>query len=72
MANNLRHERRSYYEKYYRQLVGATITKFTLGQELWPQFTVHSPVVGDLTLEISRDEEGNGPGFIFIGDANSK
>jgi len=61
------------HRTYYAQLVGATITGFTLvpperdepHHRGWPTFTVeHGDQV--LILEVSRDEEGNGPGFLFI------
>ena len=52
---------------YYSSLVGFLITDFRLSNDDdgdWPIFTVEK---GDekFEVEVSRDEEGNGPGFLF-------
>jgi hypothetical protein len=62
-----RQQEEKFYTDYYSQLIGGKITGFhlTLGEgELWPTFTVK---VGKktYTIELSQDEEGNGPGFLF-------
>ena len=62
------------YEKYYAQLVGATV----LGVEVlkdeddddnfargWATIWVEATDGERYKLEVSQDEEGNGPGFIF-------
>tara|TARA_B100000035_G_C21006508_1_gene557545 strand:- start:1282 stop:1491 length:210 start_codon:yes stop_codon:yes gene_type:complete len=55
-------------EEYYKQMVGFEIVGFKMdgeGIDAWPVFTVKK---GDDTLQmvVSRDPEGNGPGFVFI------
>ena len=59
-----------FYRRYYKQLEGATITKFQGmvdedGLDPFPKFYAKAKDGTKLTLEISRDEEGNGGGFIF-------
>jgi len=61
---------RKFYKDYYGVLVGATITKATIGEqdeegETWPVFEVKLKDGTKLELELSQDEEGNGPGFMF-------
>tara|TARA_Y100000389_G_scaffold196216_1_gene228791 strand:+ start:201 stop:392 length:192 start_codon:yes stop_codon:yes gene_type:complete len=57
--------------KYYEQLVGMTITGFTFtdgdGVDDFPTFILmyHGR---EYKIEVSRDQEGNGGGFLFIGD----
>ena len=53
---------------YYSQLIGYEITGFQVDGEgiyAWPVLVVQK---GEETLHltVSRDAEGNGPGFIFI------
>ena len=61
-------EERKFYTNYYTQLLGGQIADFTLTEDeegnQWPTFTV---IVGKNTykIELSQDEEGNGPGFLF-------
>lgn len=71
----------TWYEKYFGQLVGATITGFTMAKdepdepgaeffdhsdsEFWPRFTAVLADGREVTLELSQDEEGNGPGWMF-------
>lgn len=61
-----------FYGGYFGQLVGATILEFHLAVdeedewgEYWPTFKVRLADGSERTIEISQDEEGNGPGFIF-------
>ena len=61
----------SYMDKYYKGLEGATILSFDglfdddFGGDPFPTFTVRL-ADGDITqIQISRDPEGNGGGFIF-------
>ena len=61
---------RKFYEGYYGALVGATITKVTVSESddegnSWPMFHVTLKDGTKLELELSQDEEGNGPGFMF-------
>ncbi len=60
--------------EYYGQLVGMKIIKsgFTEGDEglgLFPFFILRDKAGDLLRVEVSQDEEGNGPGFLFISDA---
>jgi hypothetical protein len=69
-----------FYDKYFGQLVGATILAFKMaydkdseGGEYWPTFLVKLADGQTLEIEISQDEEGNGPGFIFgLANPNEK
>ena len=61
---------KAFYTRYYKQLEGATITKFEgiIGDgygDGFPAFQVTLANGQIVTLEISRDPEGNGGGFIF-------
>ena len=65
-----RQEEIDFYTKYYTQLVGAKITGFELVQDeydentLLPTFTA-TKGKDTFTLEVSKDPEGNGEGFLF-------
>lgn len=57
---------------YLTPLVGATILKVEVRRhdscgrpELWPVLHVKTKKGERLSLELSQDEEGNGPGFLF-------
>ena len=54
----------NFYELYYRQLIGMQITAVGKNAEGFPYFVAKLDNV-QYTLEISQDEEGNGPGFMF-------
>jgi|DEB0MinimDraft_10_1074344.scaffolds.fasta_scaffold24447_2 hypothetical protein len=62
---------KQWMEGYYGSAVGLTITKFEIveeddfGVEYWPVFTAVDKDGVEFRLEISRDPEGNGPGFMF-------
>lgn len=55
-------------ELYYGSLIGATATKVEVTRDdygdLWTKITFEK---GEETfeVEVSQDEEGNGPGFLF-------
>ena len=60
-----------FYEKYYKQLVGATILGFRQTNdddagEQWPTFLIRLDTGAQVTVTLSCDEEGNRPGFAFI------
>lgn len=61
----------SFYDRYYSALDGATIVKFEgvkddiFGAKGFPTFSVRLRNGSEGLIEISRDEEGNGGGFIF-------
>ena len=61
----------AFWDDYYRQLEGATISKF-LGviptEEDWISFPTFEVMLRDgslIEIEISQDPEGNGGGFVF-------
>lgn len=65
-------QQREYYNKYYGQLVGSTITSAGVVAEddfgsvnFWPTIHIVTPNGDKLVLEVSQDPEGNGPGFLF-------
>ena len=61
----------TWHEKYYAQLTGAKIQRVAVLADEdgcdsgWPTLKVVLTNGKKVTLEVSRDEEGNGPGFIF-------
>jgi len=62
-------------QRYFAQLVGAKITKFKMvkgpyDDEPFPTYWVTGRNGDRLKLALSRDEEGNGPGFLFIEEAD--
>lgn len=64
---------RSDMNDYYKQLEGYKISKFlgvTTEEDIdgFPQFLLTKKGYEDIMIEISRDEEGNGGGFMFIGE----
>ena len=67
------HPDAEFLKKYLQPLVGATIEKVEAHveddygfQQAWPRIHVKLPGETETSvLEISQDEEGNGPGFIF-------
>lgn len=61
---------RDFYRAYYSALKGYTVKSVTLAEDdefgdLWPTLTFTHPKKPDLKVEVSQDEEGNGPGFLF-------
>jgi hypothetical protein len=66
-----------FYNSYFGKLVGAKILAFQMVPDeedpdfpdyqgdLWPSFKVELKDGRIIQIEISQDEEGNGPGFIF-------
>ncbi len=71
------HPDADFLKKYLAPLKGATITAVKVSTEdegeglgyshvqAWPTLVVKTKDGQTLNLEISQDEEGNGPGFIF-------
>ena len=63
-----------FFTKYYGQLKGFTVTKVSIKEENeygWPQYwpvieMMHPKTGNKVTIEVSCDEEGNEPGFLFI------
>lgn len=65
------HPDAEFLREYLKPLVGGTITSVGVNEEddngfaeAWPKITVKKGAQ-TYELEISRDEEGNGPGFVF-------
>lgn len=64
-----------FYNNYYSQLKGYKIKSFDgmiadeLGGRSFPRFTLTNGK-NDIVIEVSRDEEGNGGGFLFIANAD--
>ena len=63
-----------FYKNYYGQLKGYRIKSFDgmiddeLGGRPFPRFTLTNGK-NDIVIEVSKDEEGNGGGFLFITNA---
>jgi hypothetical protein len=60
------HPDAEFLKDYLAPLKGAMIVDVSVSEEeegAWPVLTVQTKT-DRLTLEVSRDEEGNGPGFI--------
>ena len=65
-------EQIDWLKKYYGSLEGATINKVSVKVEddmgwpqLWPVLHVTLKDGSTADLELSQDEEGNGPGFMY-------
>ena len=62
------------FDDYYRQLEGFTIVRYMgsvdddYGGEPFAQFHLRKKDHEDIMIEVSRDPEGNGGGFLFISD----
>ena len=52
---------KAYYAKYYKALEGKKIVKTGITKDGFPFFSLDDGT----TIEVSQDEEGNGPGFLF-------
>tara|TARA_Y100000114_G_C11653274_1_gene275325 strand:- start:276 stop:500 length:225 start_codon:yes stop_codon:yes gene_type:complete len=68
MTNYARHGDDEFWQEYYGQLVGGKILQFWMNDDGYPSFEIAHPRYGLLTIEVSRDPEGNDPGFLFIND----
>lgn len=56
------------FNNYYKQLEGFTVKEFLgMSEDGFPQFILTNKHE-DIMIEVSRDEEGNGGGFLFITD----
>jgi len=64
----------AFHRLYYAALKGATITaagvelgedEHGTGNDCWPTITATLANGDKVKLEVSQDEEGNGPGFLF-------
>ena len=57
-------------QKYYQGAVGFKVVGATVSEDGFPTLTCRKAIDGgrkyeEIKLEVSRDEEGNGPGFLF-------
>lgn len=64
---------KAFWEQYYKQLKGFKIESFELvdsGDDYIKDFPcfVLSKGKQKIRIEVSQDEEGNGGGFLFIGE----
>lgn len=71
MAQGRDRRRDAFWQRYYSQLVGATIVGFKMVPDddeacemVWPTFTV-SKDGETFTVELLSDPEGNGAGFLY-------
>ena len=57
--------KKDFYTKYYGFLKGKVILEAGYEGE-WPYFVAQDPKTKEkFKVEVSRDPEGNGPGFLF-------
>lgn len=59
---------KDFWTDYYKQLVGAVVVGFGVVEEddeFWPCFNVKLVTGEVVQIDVSQDEEGNGPGFLF-------
>lgn len=54
----------TFYRRYYSQLNGAHIESTTIDEDGWPVLRVRLANGDRLDVGVSRDPEGNGPGFL--------
>lgn len=60
-----------YFRKYYARLIGFKITALEFvpdefGGEPFPKFTATNAAGETINIEVSKDAEGNGAGYLFI------
>lgn len=63
-----------YFTKHYGALKGYTIVDVEIlaereygFPEFWPRLYLANPETGEsIVIDVSQDEEGNGPGYLFI------
>lgn len=62
------------FDDYYKQLEGCTIVRYMgsvddeYGGDPFPRFLLSKKGYANAMIEVSRDPEGNGGGFLFISD----
>ena len=71
-------KREKWFREYYGQLEGYTISTFDgmqdtdgVGEDGFASFVLHKAGHPTLRVEVSKDEEGNGGGFMFISEYKS-
>ena len=71
ISESMKKQENKFYKDYYSQLEGATIVKFLGMKEeqyahgAFPQFKVKLKSGEEIMVEVSKDQEGNGGGFLF-------
>lgn len=55
----------TWMEQYLKPMVGGKIIAVGVSEDGFPWFRIEHPEHGILTVEVSQDGEGNGPGFLF-------
>jgi hypothetical protein len=58
-------EEKTWMERYMESLVGCKIHKTGVTDDGFPYFEIVAPDGSQAKIEVSQDEEGNGPGFLF-------
>ena len=68
-------KREKWFQEYYGQLEGYSISKFDgmkdtdgVGEDGFASFILHKAGHPTMRIEVSKDEEGNGGGFMFISE----
>ena len=64
------------FDDHYKQLEGFKIKQYVGmvdddGYNAFPKFVLTKRGYKDIAIEVSCDPEGNGGGFLFIGDADA-
>lgn len=57
------------FDHHFRQLVGCKVIGFEMqddGDDMWPALIMRTDDGEEVAVVLSRDPEGNGPGFAFI------
>ena len=58
-------DKSEWWRQYYGTLIGATVTAVRIDDDQWATIVFKGKDGTEYKCEISRDEEGNGPGFMF-------
>ena len=63
-------ESKNAFDDYYEQLIGYKIVSYKLDDECediepFPTFILSHPKKATIKIDVSKDEEGNGGGFLF-------
>ena len=74
-VEDIMEKREKWFREYYGQLEGYTISKFDgmkdtdgVGEDGFASFILHKAGHQTLRVEVSKDVEGNGGGFMFVSD----
>lgn len=72
--NKIYERQKAFFREYYSQLIGWQVVAVEIKEEneshfpeFWPTLTMRNATTGEYAfIEVSCDEEGNEPGFLFI------